>query len=48
MPTPVKVVLPAITGALLAAIVMLGLVWSQTQAPEGNPASRPVLTYGDR
>jgi hypothetical protein len=42
----VKVLLPPLVGGLLALLVMFGLVWSQTQPPESNPASQPVLTYG--
>lgn len=48
MPTPFKFILPPLTGAILAFLVMFGLVWSQTQPPATNPASQSVLTYGDR
>lgn len=41
------VVLPAAVGALLAGGVLGGLVYSQTQAPESNPASKQILVYGD-
>ena len=41
------IVLPAAVGALLAGGVLGGLVYSQTQAPETNPASQEVLVYGD-
>ncbi len=34
-------------GILLGLFAMWGLVYSQTQAPATNPASQPVLTYGD-
>ena len=46
MPDFVKVALAPLVGALLAFLVMFGLIWSQTQVPERNPASQPVLTYG--
>lgn len=46
MPKIVMVLLPAVVGGVLGSFVMFGLVWSQTQAPESNPASQPVLTYG--
>lgn len=46
VPKFVVTVMPAIIGGLLGLFVMFGLVWSQTQAPESNPASQPVLTYG--
>lgn len=48
MPAALKLILPPLTGAFLAFLVMFGLIWSQTQAPSTNPASQPVLTYGDR
>lgn len=41
------IVLPVAVGALLAGGVLGGLVYSQTQAPETNPASQEVLVYGD-
>jgi hypothetical protein len=44
----IKVILPVVTGGLLASLTMFGLVYSQTQAPDKNPADGPVLTYGDR
>lgn len=43
-----KFVLPPLVGAVVASVATFGLVWSQTQAPDENPASQPVLTYGDR
>lgn len=48
MPASLKLILPPLTGAILAFLVMFALIWSQTQAPDTNPASKPVLTYGDR
>ncbi len=39
--------LPALVGGLIGSMGMVGLVWSQTQAPDANPASQPVLVYGD-
>ena len=43
----VKVLVAPLAGLLLGTAVMVGLVWSQTQPPETNPASEPILTYGD-
>ena len=42
-----SIVLPVAVGALLAAGALGGLVYSQTQAPETNPASQEILVYGD-
>lgn len=41
------VVLPAGVGALLAALLLFGLIYSQTQSPDKNPASQQILVYGD-
>ena len=41
------IVLPAAVGALLAGGALGGLVYSQTQGPETNPASKEILVYGD-
>ncbi|MEP6814785.1 MAG: hypothetical protein ABI873_04450 [Marmoricola sp.] len=35
-----------IIGAVLGALVMFGLVASQTAAPDKNPANQASLTYG--
>lgn len=43
-----KVLAPLIAGAALGTVTMLGVVYSQTQAPSSNPAEQPVLVYGDR
>lgn len=51
MPSSLSVVLKLLAapliGVLLGLLAMFGLVYSQTQAPETNPASQPVLSYGD-
>lgn len=47
MPVFMKLLLAPLIGAGLGGLVMGGLVWSQTQAPDKNPASQPILTYGD-
>lgn len=47
VPDIIKLLLAPIIGALLAFLLMFGLIWSQTQTPEQNPASQPILTYGD-
>lgn len=43
-----KVVAPLIAGAALGTVTMVGVVYSQTQAPSSNPAEQPALVYGDR
>jgi hypothetical protein len=42
----VRVLVPAVVGVVLAAAASLGLVYAQTKAPSTNPASQPILTYG--
>jgi hypothetical protein len=44
----IKVVLPVVTGALLASLTMFGLVYSETKSPDNNPAQGEVLNYGNR
>jgi len=44
----ISVVLAAIVGALLAGTAVTGLVSSATQAPKHNPASAPIVSYGNR
>jgi hypothetical protein len=46
VPDFVKVFLAPLVGALLAFLVMFGLIWSQTQPPDQNPANQAVLNYG--
>lgn len=41
------IVLPAVVGAVLAGSILGGLVYSQTQAPDKNPASQQILVYGE-
>lgn len=41
------VVLPAAVGGVLAASALGGLVFSQTQGPAQNPASKEILVYGN-
>lgn len=43
-----NVIGPAIAGAVLAAFALLGLVSSQTAAPDANPADQEIIVYGDR
>ena len=43
-----RIALPATAGALAALLVNFGLIQSQTQTPNINPASQPVLVYGDQ
>ncbi len=42
------VVAPVVTGIVLAALSLFGLVQSQTSAPAKNPASQAIISYGDR
>lgn len=42
-----KLLIAPLIGVLLGLLAMFGLVYSQTQAPETNPASQPILSYGD-
>lgn len=48
VPLLLKLLLPAVAGALSAAVAVVGLVYTQSQAPDTNPASQPVLVYGDQ
>ena len=48
MPLLLKLLLPAVAGALSATVAVVGLVYTQSQAPAQNPASQPVLVYGDQ
>jgi len=43
-----KVLTPLVIGGALGTVSLLGLVYSQTQAPSNNPADQQVLVYGDR
>lgn len=47
MPFVIKMVVPVLTGGLIGFVAMFGLVYSQTRPPATNPASTPVLTYGN-
>lgn len=49
MPFFVKLLAPAIAGGVLGLGAIIGLVSSQTSVPDpaDNPASQPILTYGD-
>lgn len=48
MPLLIKFLLPAIAGGLTASVSMYGLVYSQTKAPDTNPAAQPIMVYGDQ
>lgn len=48
MPVIVKVLLPVAAGALVALGVAVGLVSSQSGAPDQNPASSEIINYGDQ
>jgi hypothetical protein len=43
-----RVAVSAVAGGFAAGATMFGLVYSQTSAPDTNPASEPILTYGDK
>lgn len=42
-----KLLAPVIAGGAAGAITMVGVVSTQTAAPESNPANQQILTYGD-
>lgn len=41
-----NLVVPPVVGGIVAAMVMVGVVQSQTQTPEANPANQSAITYG--
>jgi len=43
-----SVVAAGIVGALLAGTAVWGVVDSATKAPKHNPASAPIVAYGNR
>jgi len=44
----IKFAAPAVAGAVFGTAAMFGLVYSQTAAPDTNPANQDVITYGDK
>ena len=44
----ISAVVAGIVGALLAGTAVWGVVSSATKAPEHNPASAPIVSYGNR
>ena len=48
MPAFVTAGIAAVVGGGLAFAATLGLVASQTGAPDTNPANQPIISYGDR
>jgi hypothetical protein len=42
----IQAIVPAVVGAVLAALVSLGLVYENNKAPSSNPATQPILSYG--
>lgn len=42
-----RLLIAPVIGLLLGLFAMWGLVYSQTSAPDTNPASQPILTYGN-
>jgi len=44
----VGLIVSAIVGAALAGVVVTGVVSSNTAAPKHNPASAPIVNYGNR
>jgi hypothetical protein len=43
-----KVLAPLVAGGVLGSAALVGLVYSQSQAPSSNPANQQILVYGDR
>ena len=43
-----KIVAPLLAGGVLGSVALVGLVYSQSQAPASNPADQQILVYGDR
>ena len=43
-----KIALPLAAGALTAGVANFAVIQSQSQTPDVNPASQPVLVYGDQ
>ena len=41
-----SLLVPTLVGAVLAGGVSFGLVHAQNKAPGHNPATAPILTYG--
>jgi len=44
----IGLVLSAVVGAVLAGVAVTGVVSSNTAAPQHNPASAPIVNYGNR
>jgi hypothetical protein len=44
----VKLLAPVIAGGAAAGAVTFGVVQTQTSAPEQNPASTEIISYGDK
>lgn len=44
----ISAVIAGVLGALLAGTAVWGVVSSATQAPKHNPASAPIVSYGNR
>ncbi len=44
----IGLVVSVIIGAVLAGAAVTGVVSSNTQAPKHNPASAPIVNYGNR
>jgi hypothetical protein len=47
VPLVLKLIVPVVAGALVAGVTLFGVVYAKTKAPDTNPASTPILTYGD-
>ena len=43
----VKLLAPLLAGGIVGGAVMVGVVQTQTAAPDTNPAKQQILTYGD-
>jgi hypothetical protein len=47
LPWVAKFAIPLVAGGFTASLAMAGIVYTQTAAPDTNPADTPILTYGD-
>ncbi len=44
----INAVVVAVVGGAVGSAAVFGLIQSQTQTPEVNPASQEMFVYGDR